>query len=144
MQHTLEQLQVLDAIDRLGTFAKAAQELHKVPSAISYAVRSMEEQLGLTLFERLGNRTRLSAQGRRVLAAGREVLDRSHALDRLAAVMREGWEPDLHVVVDGVYPMAPLAQALRALAKAGAPTRVRLDVEYQEGVPSAGRTTGPI
>ena len=99
MQHTLEQLQVLDAIDRLGTFAKAAQELHKVPSAISYAVRSMEEQLGLTLFERLGNRTRLSAQGRRVLAAGREVLDRSHALDRLAAVMREGWEPDLHVVV---------------------------------------------
>ncbi|MFT5585758.1 MAG: DNA-binding transcriptional LysR family regulator [Cognaticolwellia sp.] len=135
MQHTLEQLQVLDAIDRLGTFAKAAQELHKVPSAISYAVRSMEEQLGLTLFERLGNRTRLSPQGRRVLVAGREVLDRAHALDRLAAVMREGWEPDLHVVVDGVYPMAPLAQALRALAEAGAPTRVRLDVEYQEGVP---------
>lgn len=135
MQHTLEQLQVLDAIDRLGTFAKAAQELHKVPSAISYAVRGMEEQLGLQLFERLGNRTRLSAQGRRILDAGREVLDRAHALERLASVMREGWEPDLHVVVDGVYPMAPLAQALKGLADAGAPTRVRLDVEYQEGVP---------
>ena len=135
MNLTLDQLQVLDAIERLGTFARAAEELHRVPSAVSYAVKSLEEQLGVRLFERLGNRTRLTAEGRRVLEAGREVLDKARELERVAFVMREGWEPELHVVVDGVYPMEALARALRALAEAGAPTRVRLDVEYQEGVP---------
>ncbi len=135
MKHSLDQLLVLEAIERLGTFAKAAEELHRVPSAVSYSVKTMEEQLGLTLFERLGNRAQLTAQGRRILAAGRQVLQQAEELERLAFVMREGWEPELHVVVDGVYPMEPLARALRALAEAGAPTRVRLDVEYQEGVP---------
>ena len=134
-RYTLDQLTVLDAIDRLGTFANAAQELHRVPSAVSYAVRSMEEQLGLKLFERLGNRTRLTAEGRRILEAGRRVLIEAEAVETLAFVMAEGWEPELHVVVDGVYPMEPIAKALRAVADAGAPTRVRLDVEYQEGVP---------
>lgn len=71
---TLDQLQVLDAIDRRGTFAAAAAELHRVPSAVSYAVRTLEEELGLSLFERLGNRTALSAEGRRILEAGRRVL----------------------------------------------------------------------
>ncbi len=135
MKHSLDQLLVLEAIERLGTFAKAAEELHRVPSAVSYSVKTMEEQLGLRLFERLGNRTQLTAEGRRILAAGREVLARAEELERLAFVMREGWEPELHVVVDGVYPMEPLARALKGLAEAGAPTRVRLDVEYQEGVP---------
>ena len=57
----LEPREVLDAIDRLGTFGKAAQELHRVPSAVSYAVRMLEQELGVEVFERLGNRTRLLA-----------------------------------------------------------------------------------
>lgn len=132
---TLDQLQVLDAIERHGTFGRAAKELHRVPSAISYAVRMLEEDLGLTLFERLGNRTRLSVEGVRILDAGRRVLAEAKALEHQAFVMREGWEPDLHIVVDGVYPMQRLAKGLEALAVAEAPTRIRLDVEYQEGVP---------
>jgi DNA-binding transcriptional LysR family regulator len=132
---TLDQLQVLDAIERHGTFGRAAKELHRVPSAVSYAVRMLEEDLGLSLFERLGNRTRLSAEGARILDAGRRVLAEAKALEHQAFVMREGWEPDLHIVVDGIYPMERLALGLEALAAAEAPTRIRLDVEYQEGVP---------
>jgi DNA-binding transcriptional LysR family regulator len=135
VKHTLDQLLVLDAIDRFGTFARAADALNRVPSAVSYAVRGLEESLGVALFERLGNRTRLTPQGRQILEAGRDVIERARQLERVAFVMQQGWEPDLHVVVDGVFPMARVARALRALADAGAPTRVRLDVETQEGVP---------
>ena len=40
---TLEAIRVLDAIDRRGSFAAAADELGKVPSALSYTVQKLEE-----------------------------------------------------------------------------------------------------
>ena len=135
LRHTLEQLAVLDAIDRTGTFAGAAEALHKVPSAVSYAVKTLEDQLGVALFERLGNRTRLTPAGRRLLDSGREVLTKARSFEQVALELRDGWEPELQIVVDGVYPMAPVARALRGFTARGVPTRVRLDVEYQEGVP---------
>ncbi|MCP4807889.1 MAG: LysR family transcriptional regulator [Proteobacteria bacterium] len=134
--HTLDQLEVLDAIERSGSFAGAARELHRVPSAISYAVKTLEEQLDVALFERSGNRTHLTAAGRRLLEEARLVLEAGARLERTAQELRDGWEPDLHVVVDGVYPMEPIARALRQFAADGIPTRLRVDVEYQEGVPS--------
>ena len=134
--HTLDQLEVLEAIERTGSFAGASRELHRVPSAISYAVKSLEDQLGVTLFERAGNRTHLTAAGRRLLEEARRVLEAGRDLERVAQELRDGWEPDLHVVVDGVYPMEPIARAMRMFAAEGIPTRLRVDVEYQEGVPA--------
>ena len=134
-KYTLDQLVVLEAIERCGTFARAAEELHRVPSAVSYAVRTMEAQLGVQLFERLGNRAALTPAGRRLLESAREVLAQARSLERVAGEIRDGWEPELQVVVDGVFPMGPLAAALRVFTEQRIPTRVRLDVEYQEGVP---------
>ncbi len=42
---TLEAIRVLDAIDRRGSFAAAADELGKVPSALSYTVQKLEDEL---------------------------------------------------------------------------------------------------
>jgi len=136
LRHTLDQLEVLDAIEKHGTFAAAARALGKVPSAVSYAVRTLEDQLGVSLFERLGNRTALTPAGRRLLASAREVLVQARGLEQLAGELRDGWEPELQVVVDGVYPMQPLMAALTVFSGRQIPTRVRLDVEYQEGVPA--------
>ena len=52
MRLSLEALQVLDAIDRKGSFAAAAEDLHRVPSAITYSVRQLEEALDVELFDR--------------------------------------------------------------------------------------------
>ena len=50
---SLDALQVLDAIERRGSFAAAADELQRVPSAISYSVQKLEASLGVTLFQRV-------------------------------------------------------------------------------------------
>lgn len=42
---TLEAIELVDAIARHGSFAGASEQLHKVPSTISYAVSKLEEQL---------------------------------------------------------------------------------------------------
>ena len=46
---SLEALEVIDAIERKGSFAAAATVLNKVPSAISYTVQKLEQDLGVTL-----------------------------------------------------------------------------------------------
>ena len=131
---TLDQLLVLDAIARAGSFAGAARELHWVPSAISYAVQAMEEGLGVALFDRSGHRAGLTAAGRQLWEEGRDLLDRARRLDRLAARLGDGWEPELRVVVDGAWALGPLLRAVRRLSDDRAPTQVRVDVEYQDGV----------
>ena len=47
---TLEALMVIDAIESRGSYAAAAEALDKVPSALSYIVQKLEEQLDVTLF----------------------------------------------------------------------------------------------
>ena len=60
---TIEVLETLDAIERRGSFAKAAEELNKATSAVSYAVQKLEEQLNIALFQRQGRRSVVTPAG---------------------------------------------------------------------------------
>ena len=134
MDFTLDQLRALDAIARTGSFAKAAADLHKVPSAISYAIQGLESALGIEVFDRTRRKAVLTPAGHRILEASRGVIGQAHALQGVAAELKDGWEPEFHVVVDGALPMAPLMRCVRRFADPDVPTCLRLDIEYQEGV----------
>jgi DNA-binding transcriptional LysR family regulator len=131
---TLEQLSILDAIVRTGSFAGASRELHKVPSAISYSVQALEEAVGVELFDRSGHRAELTPAGRQLLVEARDLLGRAQQLDRAASQLGQGWEPELRVVVDGAYPLGPVLGGLAMLVERKVPTQVQIDVEYQDGV----------
>ena len=85
---SLDALQVVDAIDRGGSFAAAAKELFRVPSTISYSVAKLEEDLGIQLFERAGPRVTLTAAGRTLLDEGRHLLLAARDLEHLGAAAR--------------------------------------------------------
>lgn len=57
-------LEVVDAVARNGSFTGAAQELNRVPSAISYQVRQLEEWLAVPLFHRRHRDVELTPAGR--------------------------------------------------------------------------------
>lgn len=137
---TLDQLTTLDAIVRTGSFAGAAKELHRVPSAVTYLVKGLEDALRVTLFDRSGRRVVLTRTGEHVLELARSVLDAASALEGAAAKLAQGWEVELQVVVDGALPMASLSACLRRFADPAVPTTLRIDVEYQDGV--ADRVAG--
>jgi LysR family transcriptional regulator, glycine cleavage system transcriptional activator len=63
MQISLSLLRAFEAGARTGSFQEAAVELHLSPSAVSHAIRKLEQHLGAVLFERDGRRARLSADG---------------------------------------------------------------------------------
>src|SRR5436190_12479620 len=100
MSLSLESLQVLDAIDRKGSFAAAADDLHRVPSAITYSVKQLEESLGVELFDRKGHRAVLTDAGRELLAEGRRLLQAAADLECRVQQVAKGWEAELRIAVD--------------------------------------------
>src|SRR5258707_4304929 len=64
----LEALRVFEVACRHGSYSEAARELHVTHSAVSQRIRQLEEELGLTLFERQGNRMVLTSSGLRLQA----------------------------------------------------------------------------
>ena len=133
-RHNLDQLLVLDTIIRTGSFAAAAKALYRVPSAITYAIRNLEEALGTPLFEREGRRSVLTPTGTRLLEQARAILGEARSLDRLADELAGEWEPTVHVVADGALPITTIVKGVQLFLGRGLPTRVRLDIECQDGV----------
>ena len=103
---SIEVLETLDAIERRGSFAKAAEELNKATSAVSYAVQKLEEQLDIALFQRLGRRSVLTPAGRLILAEGREILQTTRRLADKAKEVATGWEPRISIGIESLqsYP----------------------------------------
>lgn len=110
---TVEALLVLDAIDSRGSFAAAAEQLNKVPSALSYIVQKLEEQLSVTLFVRQGRRSVLTPAGRHLLDEGRKILGAMSKLTEQTQTISYGWEPKIRIAVDSIFNvqqiLAPLA-----------------------------------
>lgn len=103
---TLEALEILDAIDRRGSFAKAAEELNKATSALSYTIQKLEEQLAVTLFQRQGRRSVLTPAGELLLQEGRDILAATALLADKTREVATGWEPRLRIAIESLmdYP----------------------------------------
>lgn len=114
---TIEALETLDAIDRRGSFAKAAEELNKATSAISYAVQKLEEQLGIALFQRQGRRSVLTPAGGLILAEGRNILQTTARLANKAKEIATGWEPRISIAVESHQSYSVFFAALNEFLK---------------------------
>jgi DNA-binding transcriptional LysR family regulator len=126
MRLSLDALQVIDAIDRRGSFAAAAEELHRVPSAITYSVKQLEEGLGLSLFDRTRHRAVLTPAGRELLAEGRRLLRAAADLECRVQQVAKGWEAELRIAVDTVIGMDKLYRLVEEFYREAAGTRLRL------------------
>jgi DNA-binding transcriptional LysR family regulator len=126
MKLSLDALQVIDAIDRKGSFAAAADELHRVPSAITYSVRQLEEALGIELFDRRGNRAVLTGAGRELVAEGRRLLRAAADLECRVQQVARGWESELRIALDTLIAPSKLFTLLDAFYAEASGTRVHI------------------
>ena len=70
MSYTLDQLLVFVTVADSGGFAAAARELGRAQSAVTYAIRALEQESGLLLFDRTGYRAALLSLGARCCVCG--------------------------------------------------------------------------
>jgi DNA-binding transcriptional LysR family regulator len=129
----LQQLRYLVATADEGTMTRAAAELHVAQPALSRAVRALEAEIGVTVFERDGRGLRVTRQGREVVALARRVLADVQRIASLQATTL------LHV--SAVTGQAhELASPAVARYMAGGGERVTLDVvDTADGVADAVR-----
>lgn len=115
---TLDQLRVLVAIRDTGSFSAAGRALGRVQSAISQAVKALEDAHGVELFDRRKHKPSLTAVGEVLVAQARAVLASADRFTAIAAGTRAGLEPALAIAIDPLVPTTPLIDSLRALQQA--------------------------
>ena len=132
---TLDQLKVFLAVVETGSFTAAAKRLRRAVSAISYAIATLEQQLGLELFDRQGSRTpALTEAGVAMLPRARVI---AVGVDDLRASVRSllgGVEAEVTLVVDVMLPSARLVDAVQAFEARFPAVKLRLHVEALSAV----------
>lgn len=123
---SIDALEVIDAIARKGSFAAAAESLFRVPSALTYTIRKLEADLGVTLFDRSGHRANLTEAGAELLNEGRHLLDAAQALESRVKRIATGVETDIGIAISDLFNTQPVYEILQDFYAQGFGTRVKL------------------
>ena len=118
---TPEALTMMVAIAQNGSFAAAARQLGKVPSALTYSVRQLEEALDVLLFDRRSRQATLTAAGQELLDEGRHLLEQIDAVANRVKRVATGWETQLVVAIDDVISRATILELCESFYAAVVP-----------------------
>ena len=89
MRHsTLRQLEVFEAIARLGSFTRAAEELFLTQPTVSMQIKKLADAVGMPLFEQVGKKVYLTDAGRALHVFTRELLDHFARFEMTLADMK--------------------------------------------------------
>ena len=130
---SLEALEVLDAIERKGSFAGAAMHLNRVPSSVSYTVQKLEQDMGVTLFQRQGRKSVLTSAGKHLVEQGRQLLLAASDIAASTQQVATGWEPRLRIALDHILPADYILPIIEQLYKIQPAINLELSQEVLAG-----------
>ncbi|AZG71689.1 LysR substrate-binding domain-containing protein [Shewanella livingstonensis] len=130
---TIDALRALDAIDRKGSFAAAATSLYRVPSALTYTIKKLEEDMGTALFDRTKQKAQLTPAGKIVLEQGRQILLATNRLIDSVQQLESGWENEIRLSRDTIIPQGPLFTLIEQFNQLEHSVDITLDVEAVGG-----------
>jgi DNA-binding transcriptional LysR family regulator len=136
---SLEQWRALVAVVEAGGYAQAAERIHKTQSTVSYAVQKIEQQLDVKLFEIRGRKAELTPTGQVLYRRGQLLLERAASLERGAKSFAAGWEPEVRLAVEVLFPTWVLLRSLERFAKERPEIRVQLHETVLGGTDEALR-----
>lgn len=130
---TPELLEMVSLIARTGSFAAAARALGKVPSAVTYSIRQLEEQLDVLLFDRRSRQATLTPAGAELVQEGDRLLAELDTVAQRIKRVATGWEPVLNIAVDSIIAEATILDLITEFLALKPPTRIRLECETLSG-----------
>ncbi len=123
---TLEQWRTLITVVDTGGYAQAAEVLHKSQSSVTYAVQKIESLLGVKAFEIQGRKAILTPTGQFLYRRARALLDESSALERAAKRLSAGWEAEIHIAAEIIFPTWLLLDCFNRLGTESPHTHIEL------------------
>ena len=107
---SLDQWNVLVSVVDSGGYAKAAEHLHKSQSTLTYAIKKLESLLGVKVFELRGRKAVLTPTGELLYRRAKTLLENTARLEQAAGELAKGWEPEIRIAVDILFPTWLLLQ----------------------------------
>ena len=130
---TIDALKALDAIAKKGSFAAAAESLFKVPSALTYTIKKLEQDMGVALFDRSKQRAVLTPAGELVLEQGRDILLATNKLFDAVKQLDSGWEREIRIARDTIVEGAQLLPVVKRFTELSTNVNVVLTEEALAG-----------
>ena len=134
---SLEHWRALLAVVEAGGYAQAASALNKSQSAVTYAVQKMEELLGVKVFRVIGRKAHLTPTGEVLYRRAKALLDEAGALEGAAATLAAGWEAELRLAVEIIFPTWLLLQCFARFGDERPQTRIELYESVLSGTEEA-------
>lgn len=123
---SLDQWQALVSVVESGSYANAAKKLHKTQSTLSYSVQKLERLLKVKAFKIQGRRAVLTEPGKLLYLRGKSLVDEASRIERAAAALSAGWEPELKLAVEITFPTWLLLECFRQFGEERPETRIEL------------------
>jgi DNA-binding transcriptional LysR family regulator len=130
---SLEQWKTLVSVVESGGYAQAAAQLHKSQSTLTYAIQKLERLLGVKAFEIKGRKAQLTDAGHILYVRGRAQEEDAGRLEQAAAALAAGWEAEVRLAVEIVFPTWLLLECLAAFGVERPHTRIELYETVLEG-----------
>lgn len=123
---SLEQWRAFTAVVDSGSYAKAAERLHKSQSSVTYNVQQIERLLGVKAFRIDGRKAALTPTGELLYRRARFLLDEASALEQASQRLSAGWEAEIAVAAEVIFPSWLLLDCLARLGSESPHTRVEV------------------
>jgi DNA-binding transcriptional LysR family regulator len=123
---SIDQWNTLVSVVESGGYAKAAERLHKSQSTLTYAVQQLEERLGIKVFQLQGRKAVLTPQGEVLYRRGKALVDEAARLEHAAGELARGWEAEIRLAVEIIFPTWLLLECLARFAAERPDIRIEL------------------
>ncbi len=134
---SLDQWRALVAVVDAGGYARASEKLHKSQSAVTYAVQKLEAHLGVKVFEIRGRKAALTQTGELLVRRARALLEEAGALERVGRTLSAGWEAEIGIAAEIVFPSWLLLECLARFGAESPHTRIEVIESVLGGTPEA-------
>ena len=123
---TLDQWAALVAVVETGGYAQASARLHRTQSTVTYTIKKLEDLLGVKVFELQGRKAVLTPTGKVLYRRGKVLLEEAGRVERAAAGLARGWEPEIRIAADIIFPTWLLLECLASFGEERPETRIEL------------------
>lgn len=123
---SLDQWRALIAVIDAGSYARAADLLFKTQSSVTYAVQKIESQLNLKVFEIRGRKAVVTDAGQVLYRRAKTLVEEALALERGAGSMAEGWQPEIKIAAEIIFPTWLLLESMAEFSRERPETRIEL------------------
>lgn len=129
---TYDQILTLDAIVKCGSFKAAADFLHKSQPSLSMAIKKLEEEFSIKLFNRDEYRPTLTEQGRAFHVKSLIALEKFHELQTLGQELSMGIESEINISIDAICPLNQVSAVFETFLDPHVHTALNLSIDILE------------